>query len=145
MAFLDETGLTELWSLIKAEDDTIVEESTKFAIVSYVGTGASEASNPCSLTFDFPVRAIICLDSKYSDYFTGNLVHESNTGYIKFTMIVDALTTSYTEGAGFGNASDKLYGKRSADSKTVYWYVNSAYPEDQNNASGRTYYYLGIG
>lgn len=49
MAYLDETGLAELWRLIKAED----AKAPKIATGSYVGTGTYGSSNPCSLTFDF--------------------------------------------------------------------------------------------
>jgi hypothetical protein len=52
MAFLDETGLAELWSLIQAED----VKYDKVAKGSYVGTGTYREGNPNSLKYDMLIR-----------------------------------------------------------------------------------------
>jgi len=52
MAFLDETGLAELWSLITARD-------LKIATGSYQGTGTYGKSNPNTLTFDFQPKVLL--------------------------------------------------------------------------------------
>lgn len=51
MAFLDETGLAELWSLVKAEDAKKVQMVTG----SYTGTGTKTKS----LTFDFVPKFVL--------------------------------------------------------------------------------------
>lgn len=57
MAFLDETGLAALWSLIKAED----AKGAKIATGSYVGTGKYGEANAVTLTFDFEPKFLLVI------------------------------------------------------------------------------------
>lgn len=51
MAFLDETGLTELWSLVKAED----AKGAKVSVGEYSGTGkASKSDNNNATVINYP-------------------------------------------------------------------------------------------
>ena len=54
MAFLDETGLAELWAIIGDKYDS----RANVAIGSYVGTGVCGADNPNSITFDFEPKMV---------------------------------------------------------------------------------------
>lgn len=62
------------------------------------------------------------------------------------------LTTEYTINSGFGggwhtSAGVNNYGKKSADGKTINWYVSTSDPGAyyQFNTSGTVYTYLAIG
>ena len=88
MAFLDETGLAELWSLVKAED----AKGVKIAAGSYVGTGTYGSSNPNSLTFDFVPKIVMLFTDK-----TGRIQWNSGTNYLHAIISVDALTTTRDE------------------------------------------------
>lgn len=126
MAFLDETGLAELWALIQAEDNEVSTTLTALAnskgmisMWSYTGTGTFGADNPCSLTFDFVPKLIIMLGGGATDF-------RPRSEYYDAVVNMDVVTTTYTKGHGFCDNSDNegysCYGKKSADGKTFYWY-----------------------
>jgi hypothetical protein len=60
MAFLDETGLAEVWGLAD-------KKFSQVATGSYTGTGTSGANNPNVLMFDFVPKyiAIYCIGADY--------------------------------------------------------------------------------
>lgn len=135
MAFLDETGLAELWSLITAEDDKLAAADVKIATGSYSGTGKYGSGNPTSLTFDFaPVYFEITGSSSNGSY---QAASTSSAQPGKYSM--DAITTSYV---GF-DGNNYQYMKKSADGKTISWYGKNT--SQQYNDSGRIYYYIAIG
>lgn len=111
MAFLDETGLAELWSLIQEEDADVTAAMTAFANTkaqvaygSYSGTGTYGSGNPSVMTFNFePKLVVICstgykahagsTDGAFSDKFVvfvkgGSYlsVYASPSGTCYFTM-----------------------------------------------------------
>ena len=55
MAFLDETGLAEVWSLINQKFGNI-------AVGSYTGARAVGSDNPVTLNFDFDPKLVIVAD-----------------------------------------------------------------------------------
>ena len=101
-------------------------------MVSYVGTGTYGESNPCSITFEFVPDVV--WEAKIPITRTSGFAH----------MLSSDLTEVYQKSHGFGSIQiGDLYGKKSSDGKTFYWYHNIA-PDAQNNTSGYTYYYIGI-
>lgn len=121
MAFLDETGLAELWSLIKAED----AKGAKIATGSYKGTGTSGASNPCKLTFNFTPKVV--------------MIYGGDTGYMPCAF-------PYMWGSAYMSlqlASYDFLCEVTVSGNTMSWYYNDA--AWQLNASGKTYQYVAIG
>jgi hypothetical protein len=64
MAFLDETGLAELWELIQAEDEEVLSACGKVAYGTFTGTNTVGASNPTVMTFDFEPKLVIIVRKK---------------------------------------------------------------------------------
>ena len=100
----------------------------KCATGSYVGTGLYGASSPNSLEFTFVPKTVEILGYSSGSSFTRTAA----------VMVLDAMTTSYTAGTGFGGS-----GKRSEDRKQVSWYNSGA--DAQYNHAGYTYYYRALG
>ena len=115
-----------------------------YEVGSYVGNNKSGIDNPNSLTFSF-APSMICLLFRTSIGAGTNSTKEedlTSSGYNKSQkfMVADRLTTDYRQGEGFGYNSYSVYGKKSADGKTFYWYSTS--PSDQCNSSDEVYYYI---
>lgn len=136
------------------EDDTI----SRTKLVSYVGTGKSGASYPCSVTFDFVPKVIVLMGEYYSSggslpaLITQSLVNDSYNSYVSnVTILCDKLSSEYENFMGFWTRcnfdnSRNAYAKKSEDGKTISWYISE---KDsgvvQANRAGATYYVLGIG
>lgn len=121
MAFLDETGLTELWKLIKARDDvvtTLANTKCQIETGSYVGTGKYGSSNPTSLTFNFVPKLVIIYG-----------VGDANSVVRDAWAIIPAfwLTSEFSE-KGYlydgGDISQYCYAK--IVDKTVSWYYQNS-------------------
>ena len=114
-------------------------DKARVQVLSYVGTGTQGASNPCSITADFPMKMVV-----YA--FAENLTN-SAPKYIY--QILDWVSTSYSSKQGLGSDSNgTLMGKKSADSKTLSWYIDTSYTDQawvQLNESGKKYTFLAIG
>lgn len=114
-------------------------DKARVQVLSYVGTGTQGASNPCSITADFPMKMVV-----YA--FAENLT-TSAPEYIY--QILDWVSTSYSSKQGLGSDSNgTLMGKKSADSKTLSWYIDTSYTDQawvQLNVSGKKYTFLAIG
>ena len=113
-------------------------EKPKVQVLSYVGTGTYGASNPCSVTADFPIKVLI-----YVGYFA---VTGSKNYIMKNQIIVPSVFGESWDSGGKGfyyDSSRGLYHKRSGDGRTVYWYQGAA--PYQANESGITYYFVAIG
>lgn len=135
MAFLDETGLAELWSLVRSAD-------VKIETGSYVGTGKYGESNPNSITFSFAPKMVFMLKDKYELLFG---CKGDATGNYRFFLPMYLMDTTYKGNQGFTNGRNQTYyGKRSEDGKTLYWYHDST-ATAQLNSSVCEYYYLAIG
>lgn len=105
-------------------------DKTRVQVISYVGTGTYGASNPCSITADFPIKVAISL----YHYISGSIF-----------MISDELGVDYTPDKGFdNNNANYSFGKKSYDGKTLTWYSTRGQDAQFNN-SGYTYYFLAIG
>lgn len=135
MAFLDEVGLAELWSLIRAEDANVVAEGVKIATGSYTGSGTAGSSNKNSLTFDFEPELI---------FISGNW----GANYMKTgPHILHVRSGKYLCNPGVNNYECK--GLIESSGNTVYWYESgnstSGNPQAQGNYGGYTYQYIAIG
>lgn len=131
MAFLDETGLAELWSLTKGYADG----KARVATGSYTGTGKYGSSNKNSLTFDFVPKFVMVA------YGMGTLVGGQEIQQMDVAAILPTV-------GGFSFAALALGGQAytvgaSVSGNTVSWWSTDA--EHQLNTSGRTYQYIAIG
>lgn len=133
--FLDERGLAALWEK--------VSERGRVAVTSYVGTGTYGAENPCSLTFDFAPKVIVWLD--------GINANDSSGTFARCVILADDLTTEYQSGKGFGFelTNYTMCCKKSADGKSVFWYlIGSNKPVDAQNQANKSlqkYSFVAIG
>lgn len=138
MAFLDETGLAELWSLIKAEDN----KAPKVAVGSYVGTVSStkeKITTPTvTLTMGFKPKLVIIMDSTRARFY-----RPSNTESFEFFIWVDGVSeaTMYEY-----NGSTTIYPSATDDGFSFYCQIagnNGTY--GCLNRESYTYKYFAIG
>ena len=119
---------------------------SRIATGSYVGTGTYGSSNPNSLTFDFEPKMVKLYARMINDDYAA---FHDNDEYKNIYMYPDILKETYVAKLGFcANNISSCFGKKSADGKTLYWYVDgtsSATASYQFNNSGQTYYWLAIG
>ena len=131
MAFLDETGLEELWKLIQAEDDVVkalADTKARVEVGSYAGTGKYGSSNKNSLTFDFVPKFVYITQV---DVYTANIV-----------LLINGVTGASV----VGQTSNQYRLTVSWSGNTVTWYAASATTgAHQVNASSTTYKYVAIG
>ena len=102
-------------------------------VLSYVGTGTSGESNPCSITATFPITQAYALD----------LLGDTSS-YVTNVVRMDELTENFVSNEGFSaNTQYSHYGKRSADKKSIFWYSLGKSPDIyQLNAAGSVYVFL---
>ena len=120
----------------------------KIAIGSYVGTGKVGPSYPNSLTFDKQPVMVLLLGYLESGKYYPCFGNGSTT--IMYVMSPPVMNTTAISGVGFGHNSDGyIWGKKSADGKTLSWYradsrgaeISNDRAYRQSNDSGQTYYY----
>lgn len=127
--FLDETGLSTLWGLVKAED----AKGVKIATGSYTGTGKHGTNNKNSLTFPFSPKVV----------FVG--WPNTRTEFTNFIAVNSGSTVQRTTSGGSGTLSVPMEFSFSADGKTLYWFSEMNSEQYQNNKSGVVYNYVAIG
>lgn len=138
MAFLDETGLAELWKLIKAEDAGAVADRSKIATGSYTGTGTSGSANPNTLTLGFKPKVLF-------------VKARENNGWRNdstYRVFIDAFM--WTNGMTRCTTSSGIQGYNRTNYFTVSetgisWYADSSYYGVQLNNSGTVYDYVAFG
>ena len=113
----------------------------KMQKVSYVGNGNYGEANPTILTFSFPPKVIIKIGEVQSD---GGVDHNIANEEWHEMIDMELCPTNYTKGWGLGYLS-YIRGKKSEDGKTLYFYTYQDNGSYQNNASGTTYSYIGLG
>lgn len=120
----------------------------KVQVVSYVGTGTYGENNPCSISVNFPMKAIVFLarfytndeKKKISKYFVNPNYYNDVS-----SILVEEVPKTYSPSLGLGNNEfSNNFGKRSKDRKSYYWY-NTNNESDQGNSAGVIYYFLVIG
>lgn len=134
-------------SKLLANINTVEADGVKIEIVSYVGTGTSGASVPCSITASGEILAAVSLGFLGdADQYVPNIVYSGNSALaFRAFMVANHLETSYKAYRGFmANGNPSLcYGKKSSDGKTFQWYYNtSGSPGIQLNQQGGIYYFL---
>lgn len=128
----------------------VLGEKSQVQVISYVGTGTYGEANPCSVTANFPIKALFSLgyggtfgfDPPYTSVKNGPW-GDKETGI----MISEFLTTTFVEHMGFIGSTDTsiIFGKKSEDGKTFYWYTPGESSAGQLNSSGYSYYFLALG
>lgn len=128
----------------------VLGEKSQVQVISYVGTGTYGEANPCSVTANFPIKALFSLgyggtfgfDPPYTSVKNGPW-GDKKTGI----MISEFLTTTFVEHMGFIGSTDTsiIFGKKSEDGKTFYWYTPGESSAGQLNSSGYSYYFLALG
>ena len=147
-------AFNQLSALVKAAQTTAdtaqsgVNAAPKVLAGSYTGTGGEKGlseSNPMSLTFPFAPKIVFILyeGSRF-------LPMNYNITSVTWAMQASALNTSDWLGGGFGYqdfSTDNIppKGKKSADGKTFYWYVESNRAEAVFNSNRVPYHYIAIG
>lgn len=124
-------------------------DKSQVQVISYVGTGTYGEANPCSVTARFPIKALFSLgyggtfgfDPPYTSVKNGSW-GDKETGI----MINEFLTTTFAEHMGFIGSTDTsiIFGKKSEDGKTFYWYTPGESSAGQLNSSGYSYYFLAL-
>lgn len=144
--FLDETGLAELWSIIKASSARVVTGT-------YTGTGTYGSSNKCTLTFDFAPKLVIVSESHMGAGFgtSFNSVYGGAMVAVRHTTGVYGTGRLASKEGGTPNSSKEVRHTFTWGDKSFSWYTYTQIagyydtPNAQYNASGTTYYYLAIG
>lgn len=108
-------------------------DKARTQVLSYVGTGTSGESNPCSITATFPITQAYALD----------LLGDTSS-YVTNVVRMDELTENFVSNEGFSaNTQYSHYGKRSADKKSIFWYSLGKSPDIyQLNVAGSVYVFL---
>jgi hypothetical protein len=134
MAFLDETGLADLWALVRNAD-------VKMATGTYKGNGTSGSSKKNTLTFNF-VPKMLLIGSGYSTF--GMWWHGGDSLCVEVT----------------NSGATKYQNSLSISGNTISWYATGSYTTysgsggstadhqtalHQLNSSGVTYHYIAIG
>lgn len=140
MAFLDESGLAELWSLVRNAD-------VKMVSGTYTGNGNSGSSNKSSLTFPFEPKLIVFLNPGLIQVFGYETIRYENVVLSK-ELLTQSSTYSigvwYTDTYDYTQRSTSLYFTLSGN--TLTWYLNSNYGGGyQMNESGKKYCYIAFG
>ena len=111
-------------------------------IGSYIGTGTYGPDNPTSITVPFAPKFVSILN------FVGANILTSEDRLTCLTIAMDQLTTSPQRGKGFGTYLnvDSSYGYKSADGKTISWYIgpNNSFDHRQFNSDGEKYYFIAV-
>lgn len=129
MAFLDETGLVELWGLIKAKDEALAAADVKIATGTYTGNGNSGKSSPNVLTFDFEVKFLL----------VGKVLSTGSSSYINH-IIAGKGASQY---GVISNTSMSYPTPVAFDGNAVSWYCENT--TMQFNENNNNYYYVAIG
>lgn len=135
MAFLDETGLAELWSLIKAEDN----KAPKVASGSYVGTGSdSDTTTPTvTLTLGFKPKLVIIMANSARFYDQSNIVP------IGYYIWVDGISRAYMYSF---NGNTVLYASSDNNSFSFYCTISGTMGSyGSMNDGSVNYRYVAIG
>jgi hypothetical protein len=141
---LNGAGLAELWLLVKAADNAVLDHVdktfSKIQTGTYVGTGSNKEAGANSITFDFVPKIIFFHTFGKSNYHSPFAF--LSVGDLTSEYKAHAFTTydgNETENANYA----KIVGT------TVSWYTTTSASgfvgNAQMNTSGATYYWIAIG
>lgn len=116
-------ALIYLWDYIKITYDAM---SGKLQILQRTGTGVfGSSSSPLSISFNFvPLWIAVEWDGNTRGVYT----NYTPSGNYSYYCLISTLTTAFKSGKPFYSGIDStsgfnyVKGKRSNDSKTIYWY-----------------------
>ena len=126
MAFLDETGLAEVWSLANAKFGHIVHGT-------YTGNGNYGSGNPNTLTLPFAPKMILI----YRDNSSGSTFYP--WGSQEWGIFAEGAILCANEYSGNAVGTSAYITEWGT---TVKWYAGKA--QDQANISGKKYHYVAI-
>lgn len=141
MAFLDETGLAELWSLVKAEDAEVLASPGKTEILQYTGTGTVGASKPMSFTFRFAPKVLLFRRSSVD----APSIDTTDSSFMSINCLICENFNAETFAA---TSTTNLYARTRNGGKTVEFYYNTSAASmayAQNNYSGHFYTIIALG
>ena len=127
MAFLDETGLAEVWSLANGKFGRV-------AFGTYVGTGSVGSANPNTLAFDFEPKFVLITTYGRSDtYASTDYSYEKTTKDYMILTKYRAVSYNYNTTNALGyNVKVKFSGN------SVSWYADASNAACQANSGGGT-------
>ena len=126
-----------------AELANSVGSGAKIQTGSYVGTGTYGASNPCSLTFDFPPTMVWIYAAINTYSYLPLPKYDGNLTWMT-VLPVQQLRTTWTQYKyGFGTCTYENYGIRSDDGKTITWY-HASLSDYMLNSNNTTYFWLAL-
>lgn len=123
----------------------IVDKGVHIEWVSYIGTGNSGASSPCSLTFSFAPDIVIAAYYINSAGDCIRLFGRDTDNRSCYAVYMDSLSEEYKSYRGFSEGMDtnNTFAKKSEDGKTLSFYVNGG-AVYQLNYSGYPYHFIAI-
>jgi hypothetical protein len=138
MAFLDETGLAELWSLIRGADNAVFNSVSKIAAGSYTGTGTHGESNPTSLTFDFAPKILFVKQRTTS----GWRMELNSMAWINAMLWTHGMTQCEVYSTAHSRVKIETV---TVNGNTISWYDGASAPGCQLNTSAAIYDYVAFG
>lgn len=127
MAFLDEVGLAELWSLIREEDAEAIKSATSSRPRTVTGTYSGSGDKTKTLTFDGEVVYLI-VTGRWGYY---------NSPEDHYSMVLNP------DSGGYGDqvaSSGAVSGDITKSGNGITWAGGSAI--EAGNVSGYTYHYI---
>ena len=114
-------------------------DKSKVQVVSYIGTNTYGQNNPQKVSVDFRINSILYLGYYSHEY---GFYHIFSANSSRVYVNINQVSTVYEHYIGFHNNAEYVYGKKSQDEKTFFWYSSNGV---SLNSSGYTYYFLVIG
>ena len=130
----------DVFNVIKSTFDS----SVKIATGTYVGTGKSGSSYPCSLTFSFAPKLVMIYQTGYIGIVSGS----SASKEVSYYVILPNLTTSFRIISYINSDYREMNNTVTFSGNTISWYSeanNDVYAPNQLNRSGTRYGYIAIG
>ena len=145
-------GLSTELDGVKNKVNALPSTFAKVQVLSRMGVGTcGSASTACSVTADFEIKVLIYLGfNSINENSMQNSPTSNACTYSEYVIMCDALTTEYKNNIGFYSAATNgvpmRHAKKSADGKTIYWYIDSGgLAQNQLNQQQTEYYFLAIG
>ena len=114
-------------------------DKARVQVVSYIGTNTYGQNNPQKVSVDFRINSILYLGYYRHEH---GFYHIFNGNQSRVYVNINQVSTFYERYIGFHSNGEYVYGKKSQDEKTFFWYSSNGV---SLNSSGYTYYFLVIG
>ena len=144
------SGVNNEIQTLASQLGTQIDSKAKIQTGSYVGTGTYGASNPCSLTFDFEPKIVICSKSNGLHQPTDNSRNYLwFPSFIWFTGITSYMNMYFVN---YSSSWSTLYTHFTLTDNTLFFYGDgpARHSDGRNvtsgiNDSNTTYFFVGIG